>query len=562
MFLLLTLAFAHSCTLRAYWFGRLNMEHHHWLTGITLLITRNWYHEGPFQLHWLMLEAPKSVEFRTLSDRYPYISCPPGPAIPVYLAALASGSEPTPKLVMGYNLANHFLTVLLVAVLGWRLVLAQCGAPWLSAAAGTTAGLIALFNPVAMYFQDCVFFEAQSVILPFVAFVTLEVLGREQPGRLGRSLRILQYLVMLYGFTTDWLFVFVMAATLLKRGATGELGATTAQRVKNVCVFSAGPAVALFAYLAQIHSVNGFERLFAKALQRFGVSETGTRQLEQVGGFFDTFWGYYFPVAFGRGIGVPVLLGCTAIFVLVGLVTAWNRRVRHRSTDPRIRQLLVTAWLLLVPCFIQIHVFRHHSAYHSFSVLKFSPAMAIVPFCLLPLLVGILCERIPINGMGSLIRPMVVAGVVSGLVYTGYFYSHVTETYFIRRDSRDIAAATKVRSIARESDVAFSPDFEWTVEAGFPQLRAMAMKCVYQVQTPRAIEEKVKDIDRDFTILLIFAKPPGPQWSALLKGRTPVALQETPFNLLVLRIPPRDLRAAVEADGAERQADHGPQERP
>src|SRR5437868_609664 len=82
MFLLLTLAFAHSCRLRAYWFGRLNMEHHHWLTGITLLFTRNWYHEGPFHLHWLMLDAPKSVEFRTLSDRYPYISCPPGPAIP------------------------------------------------------------------------------------------------------------------------------------------------------------------------------------------------------------------------------------------------------------------------------------------------------------------------------------------------------------------------------------------------------------------------------------------------------------------------------------------------
>jgi hypothetical protein len=384
MVAVIAVGFAHSCALREPWFGKLGSGHQHWLTGGTLLFSRNWYHEGANRLRWLMLEGPASPEFRTLADRVAYGSYPGGHVIPIYLAALASGSEPSPALIMGYNLANHFVTVLIVALLVWQLFLRQGAGPWLAATAGMLSAAIALFNPAAMYFQHSVYFSDQAVIVPFVAFVTLEVLGRD---RNSPALRGLQYAVMVYGVATDWLFVFVMAATVFKRFATGEMGATVAQRVKNVCLFCAGPTMVLTLYAWQLASVGALQALIDKGLARSGIGLTGENQLQQVGGFFERFWRLYFPDGFGGRFSVPLLWSCVGVYGAALLLAAWHTRVRRRTLAPRLRLLLAAASLLLLPCLMQVHWFRNHSAYHSFSILKFSPVMAVVPFFLVPLLI-------------------------------------------------------------------------------------------------------------------------------------------------------------------------------
>jgi hypothetical protein len=552
-----TLAFAHSCSLREHWFGRLDVGragHHHWLTGSTLLFSRNWYREGANHLRWLMLETPKSPEFPTLADRNPYASYPPGTVVPVYLLALATGFEPTPALIMRYNLGNHLATALLVSIFVWCLFLRQGAAAWTAAVAGTVAGLIALFNAAAMYFQQNVFFSDQAIIVPFVAFVTLEVFGRDQPGWAGRALRGLQYAVLMYGIATDWLFIEVMAVTLLKRLATGELGGTAAERIKGVCVFCAGPALVVTAFIAQLYSVGKIQALIDRGWTRMGSGTRGKGQLDEIGGFYDRFWVQHFPTAFGPRIGVPLIQGSTAVFAAALLVVAWNSWVRKRPTDRRVRLLLSAGALLLLPCLIQVHLFQNHSAVHDFSVLKFSPVLAVVPFFLVPLLVQALIEaHFPIGRVVALIgHATVLTGMVLGGAYACYSYSRCTDVYFRRERTNFPGAASAVRAASRESDVVFSPEpeFDWTYEGPlpYPQLHALSMKYVYPAKSPREIEPTVKWIEQEYSILIVFANPPGKEWTDLLRGNPPVAFQAQPFFFLAFRVSPERLHAVVAAD--------------
>jgi hypothetical protein len=230
-----------------------------------------------------------------------------------------------------------------------------------------------------MYFQHTVYFSDQAVVAPFVAFVVLEVLGRRVEGRAGRALRWLQYAVLLYGVATDWLFVPVMAVTLLKRRATGELGATARERWKNALVFCAGPGLVAAAFLAQLYSVGAIGALVDKGFRRAGVGTAGVDQLRQVGGFGRRFWGEFFARGFGR-VGAPLVWAASAVWVLALLGAVAGARVKRRAVASRVRLLLEATGMLLGPCLLQVYLFRNHSAVHSFSVLKFSPVLAAVPF--------------------------------------------------------------------------------------------------------------------------------------------------------------------------------------
>jgi hypothetical protein len=94
--------------------------------------------------------------------------------------------------------------------------------------------------------------------------------------------------------------------------------------------------------------------------------------------------------------------------------------------------------------------------------------------------------------------------------------------------------------------VAFSPDLVITFEAGYPQLRAFSMKCVYRATTPREVLEKVEGIQGEYGILLIFLSPPGAEWTGLLKGVAPLATPPGPFPLRFYRVPPSRLRSLNE----------------
>jgi hypothetical protein len=217
--------------------------------------------------------------------------------------------------------------------------------------------------------------------------------------------------------------------------------------------------------------------------------------------------------------------------------------------------------LLLLPCLAQVHFFRNHSAFHSFSILKFSPVMAALPFFLVPLLMRCAIEEA--GGQRLFGRLIVGTCLVLAAVYVSRLYSISTTVFFSPVNNGAARLASAVRSAARSTDVAFSPDLDWTAEAGYPQMRALAMKCVYHVKTPGDVERKVDGIEGDYSVLMIFTKPPGPEWAALLSGGESVISRAFPFYIQAFRITPSHLRAVVlRAEAEAALASAPPADRP
>ncbi|MBU2524949.1 hypothetical protein KKG71_07185, partial [Patescibacteria group bacterium] len=166
--------FAYSVKVRSPWFGKLSVGHHQWLTGSTLVFTKNWFRDGAFKSYFAMYENPKSIE--SPAKRGIYASYPPGAIIPIYAISKIINKEPTPAMVMSYNLANQFfITLLLIATV--FIFLRRLGLPLFYTFLFSLIPLATeLFLPAPMYWHQNVFFSDQAVILPFIFFIFLEIL--------------------------------------------------------------------------------------------------------------------------------------------------------------------------------------------------------------------------------------------------------------------------------------------------------------------------------------------------------------------------------------------------
>ena len=78
-------------------------------------------------------------------------------------------------------------------------------------------------------------------------------------------------------------------------------------------------------------------------------------------------------------------------------------------------------------------------------------------------------------------------------------------------------------SIAKNTgynDIIFSPDFE--IPENPPQQLAYSMKRVYKVNSPQALENKIKNlkIKGNYDIVVMFLKPPSNDWKEFLDNAT------------------------------------------
>jgi hypothetical protein len=120
--------FKYTVRIREPWFGTLSLRLHQRASGSTLKFSKNWYREGLLDLKFGMIENPKSVEFPTLLSREPYTSYPPGAILPIYIISKLRRHEPTPSLLMKYNLLNHlFIAFFLSLIIFFFLVQLKFG---------------------------------------------------------------------------------------------------------------------------------------------------------------------------------------------------------------------------------------------------------------------------------------------------------------------------------------------------------------------------------------------------------------------------------------------------
>ena len=210
------------------------------------------------------------------------------------------------------------------------------------------------------------------------------------------------------------------------------------------------------------------------------------------------------------------LLGISLVLFLAGLFCLV--RPRGRRLDVGGRLTLGLMGITILPCLLQVYVLRQHSLQHSFSALKFSVPLSLIPFVALPVLIDRVLQgrlfalaKIPLAlstrrvGRAASISVAALVVVVTGALYVTMNHKRHYE-YFPDPSPELMEIGYFVRDNTEYRDIVFSSSFEIPVEP--PQQLSYSRKRVYQALTLDDIYRKVTpldELDRDYTInLLVF----------------------------------------------------------
>lgn len=496
---------------------------HQWLTGSTLEFSKEWYYEGPQNIHFGMFEYPASVEFPTLTSRNPYTSYPPGTIIPIYVLSKIREKEPTISMIMKYNLVNHFFIAFFLSLMVFFFISRQLEADLLNSTLFAIIPiLIELFMPGTLYWHQNVFFSDQAIILPFVLFILLEVLRFKSSKRVTNILSILQALVMFYGVLTDWLFIPIVFTVFLKRIINNEIEikGDIQKFIQKTLYFWSPVVLAGFLFLWQIYSLENFDRTINTFFVRASLSSTGPLTIHT---FLETFKSH---LTLSFGYIAAVILVASLLLLLIFSFYLIIKYFRAHKTNYKLKNTLLLAWMLLLPCLIQIFLFKNHSFIHEFSALKFSVPLSVIPFVIIPLLCYLLLEdpKFPKKFLligNKRLNLKLLAICLVALLLTGITLinnsNHLFNMFpFPNKNYTMLGEA--IHKNTNYYDVVFSPDFE--INSLPPQQISISMKPVYKIKSISDITQKTKNIKGNYTVVIIFSGPPPSSWSAVLKNAT------------------------------------------
>ena len=528
--LITVILFAVTVQVRKPWLGKLAGGNHQWLTGSTLLFTKNWYREGAWNLRFSTLENPKSIEFATVESRRRWISYPAGAFVPIYLISKIVGHEPTPSLVMKYNLLNHLLIALFLSLTIFFFLSLQLKFSYFNSFLFSTIPIfLELFLPGPFYWHQNVFYADQAILLPFVLVVFLEVI-RPSVQKIS-VIDLLQGVLIFYGFLTDWLFVFVALVLYLSKIARSEIPYDKLLVfLKKSTKFWLVPAASLSLFALQLYSFDAFSALWTKFVFRAALDEQGQKYTADFGA---TFWDIYIGQSLGRPAG-RILWLCLLIFLALALYIVLQGLFK-KETNKDIIKVALLIGILLVPCFLTIYFLKNHSIIHKFTALKFSIPFSTIPFILVPAaFLTFLGKNSKKHFLTTLVALMMIAlsGIYIINVYSNYhvLFPGENETF-----DQKIEAAQFISENTSYNEIVFSPDYK--IDIYPPQLLSVSMKRVYKIKAVSQIQEQVKNVEGDFSVDF-FVKGEKPEISPRLKILLPLAydvIQKDNFRLYKIK---------------------------
>lgn len=374
LFIAVTSIFIHTYIDRRDYIGSLGGEHS-WLAAHTTLITRHWFREGGFNLKFLMVNSPYSIESPSIPERDIYSSYPPGSSIPIYLASKILSKEPSISLVNQINLLNHYLiSIVLTFGLGALFFLAKI--PFkLAFIFGFVPAAAYLFWPASMYWHTNSYFSDQAVILPFALAIILESLFAEKIALFNRRKSLLfdivQFIIIFWGVYTDWLFIplvfwVIYSRIFISKSLSFNL---SKQNIHSWLKIISPGALALGIYIIPIIQTTGLTPLFQKFLFRAGISAEGASYVNGWRGFYNGFFRVHIWNQLGK-IGLPII---TFSLLTAMILVAWTTlNYFNRARKIKLPHCLLI--LFTVPAMsmlTQLLILRNHSVIHSFSALKF-----------------------------------------------------------------------------------------------------------------------------------------------------------------------------------------------
>lgn len=511
LFTLTALLFAFSVYQRAPWFGATCNDMTGALTTGSALMAKHWHQEGAWKLRFTMYWEPDSIEYPTLASRKPYVSYPPGSILPIYFLGELWPGGPTPTLVMVYNLANHFLIALTLALLAWAAIrrMGLETLPAFTLALGPP--LLYLFLPSPFYEHQMGYFSDQAIMLPYALLVYLEVLRQpERPEKQRRLLDGLQAAVIFWGIFTDWLFPFVVLTLYAVRLFQGQLGRFPKTFLKRSILFWSSTALALGLFALQLYRVHAFESLFYRFVHRSAVDGGSINALmpRPQKMFFGELWNFtlstrfwetFIPHAY-HPLGKLLILAC-GVLLLAFLPLLAFLRLRGKPISPAIATAGLVLVLFVAPCFIHVHILKNHSSFlfHFFSVLKFALTLSVLPFTILP---ALLLALVPRPGPRRFLSHL-AAPILLGLVLL-YVFSLGDKRHVLYGDIKleRKAMAEFVGAHTGYNDVVFSVD--QIVQRHFV---VYSMKVVHRIKNIQEMYDLVKGLPGPY-IINLFSKGP------------------------------------------------------
>lgn len=491
IFLVISLAFVISMSIRNDWFGTLSSE---WVTGSTIKFVKNWLNENPFSLYFLQLENPNSIEFSNIYERVFYFSYPIGAILPIYLINLVNSSIPTTEVVMGFNLINQWLIALVFSITAY-FIISKMIKNTFTYLFSCLPGVIYIFLPGNLYYHQNVYYADQAVLLPFVLFVCLEIFLKyiNNHPRVEKAIRLFQFFIAFYGALCDWLFFFVGFTILLKRLIFHEFGSDFKTILKNVLIFLSPLILAISTLLIQVLLSNGFAQLISLFLFRTGISDEGAVYTKN---FFQQFWLGHVPFMYGKLSSYIIL---ASIFLLVIFTIIFiSKKNKDLENSQRNMMLFEFSYLFLIPIILQLYFLKNHSAIHSFSAQKLSLVLATLPFFAIPGLIIVNIRKLKNNKIISAIVILLITIInFQFLINVLPIYQETFSTY--PREEYEIEKF--VSENTSYADVVFSPNYEIPVLP--PQQLAISMKRVYQVDTIQEIITQVQDIEEDYVVNIL-----------------------------------------------------------
>ena len=521
--------------------------------NVSLRDAKSWYREGPAALGFASWLNPRSIELPTLQSRGLYASYPPGYIAPIYLMARVMGREPSVNMLMAYNLINHFLIALLLALTSFVFVLRLGMSVPAAAALSVVPALVDLFTPGTLYWHQNTFFADQAIILPFVCVVFMEVLkdSNTTSGKWSFVAATIQCFMIFYGLLTDWLFVFVVTVLYIKRLVLGQAGIDLRSFVIEGIKFWAVPVSAIILFAVQIHSLDGWSKLLNAGLHRARSLQT-TVPLDGDAGqkvtFYQAFWLGHIRGNFGSK-ALHLIFGSFFAWLLFLLVVAVQRlRGKHHANETILGIALMT--LVIAPPFAQVYFLKQHSIVHGFSALKFSLPLALVPFVVLPLTVVTWVRRY-LHGSPFLnlvdgrtpsdrsLREWIVVTVLIGLASLYVSTQHHRWLGLFPKPTTDFdIVGPFIDKNTGFNDVVFSPHF--CVNEAPPQWLSYTMKRVYKIANVKEICAMTKKIKGHFIVDVFVdtrkTDPLGRDWNQLL-GRAEDVRAQGPLR--IYKIPDR-----------------------
>jgi hypothetical protein len=503
--------FQYTVEIRKPWLGSLYSPIHINLTAHSTLFAKIWYREGPIRLQFASVQIPRSIENQT-HNRLLYVSWPPGYILPLYLVGIITGHEPSIASVQKYNLFGHFLLAYLLSLSVFFVLLRMDYGYFIALALSLIPIIIVLLTPGNLWFLQMIYMAQQAAIPLFALFVFLEVLRDFKWNKFWAAfIAITQSIVFFYGILTAYIFLLIGLVVFFKRILTKEIRLGVLPFIKDSVKFWAPAVTGAALFVLQLSVLKGWPHLISRWKYRAGAS----------GGmdfWLSRFWNVYFKGSYG--IAGKYLIWVSTLFFLGALALVIIKRLRKYPSDGRILRILFLMGITLIPCYLQIYLLKNHTWSHHYTAVKFTIPLAVVPFILVPMLIGRHITPLPEKWSASVGRILkipahsvkkyagaiaVIILILSSLIYALSIHKNYTRFFnnesTLKIHNRHIQPYSLVGDNTRFEDIVFSNRLEVTQVNKAAMI--YSMKTVHKIFSLYDIFSMVCWFHQDYTVNLL-----------------------------------------------------------